>query len=100
MATRCPYGSCGFAHTVTDAASCGLMEIVRLAPDRRTAEEWVLVLVAEGIEAGLAAAEGASRSPPTGQMSLADAGSSRPGSVRTRPPAARPRPHHLRNGGR
>ncbi|HTF35336.1 MAG TPA: rhomboid family intramembrane serine protease [Myxococcota bacterium] len=33
------------------------MEIVRLAPDRRTAEEWVLVLVAEGIEAGLAAAE-------------------------------------------
>ena len=58
MATRCPYGSFGFAHTVTDAASCGPMEIVRIAPDRRTAEEWVLVLVAEGIEAGLAAAEG------------------------------------------
>jgi len=34
------------------------MEIVRVAPDRRTAEEWVLVLVAEGIEAGLAAAQG------------------------------------------
>jgi membrane associated rhomboid family serine protease len=34
------------------------MEIVRIAPDRRTAEEWVLVLVAEGIEAGLAATEG------------------------------------------
>jgi len=34
------------------------MEIVRIAPDRRTAEEWVLVLVAEGIEAGLSAMEG------------------------------------------
>jgi membrane associated rhomboid family serine protease len=34
------------------------MEIVRIAPDRRTAEEWVLVLVAEGIEAGLAQVEG------------------------------------------
>ncbi|HYB12978.1 MAG TPA: rhomboid family intramembrane serine protease [Myxococcota bacterium] len=34
------------------------MEIVRLAPDRRTAEEWVLVLVAEGIEAGLTAVDG------------------------------------------
>jgi len=52
------YGPFGFAHTVTDAASCDPMEIVRLAPDRRTAEEWVLVLVAEGIEAGLVAAEG------------------------------------------
>jgi membrane associated rhomboid family serine protease len=29
------------------------VEIVRVAPDRRTAEEWVLVLVAEGIEGGL-----------------------------------------------
>jgi membrane associated rhomboid family serine protease len=34
------------------------MEIVRVAPDRKTAEEFVLVLVAEGVEAGLSAVEG------------------------------------------
>jgi len=34
------------------------VEIVRIAPDRRTAEEWVLVLVAEGIEGGLLWVEG------------------------------------------
>jgi membrane associated rhomboid family serine protease len=34
------------------------MEIVRVAPDRKTAEEFVLVLLAEGIESGLSAVEG------------------------------------------